>query len=151
MSRIKETILIPIKGEYGDISKTPDQVFSNKFLGEGFVIFPDEGLLYSPVDGIIKSVFPTKHAITLTSNKGLDILIHIGLETVKLEGQGFTLHVEKGASVKQGDLLIEFDKDYIEENADSSATPIVFVEKSYLKVKNSKKDKGKTYLKVITE
>lgn len=151
MSKIKETIMIPIKGEYADISKTPDQVFSNKFLGQGFVIFPDEGYLYSPVDGIIKSVFPTKHAITLTSNKGLDILIHIGLETVKLEGQGFTLNVKQGDTVKQGDLLIEFDKSYIEEHADSSATPIVFVEKTNLKIKNRKEVVGKTYIKIITE
>lgn len=151
MSRIKETIMLPIKGEYSNISETPDQVFSNKFLGEGLVIFPEEGLLYAPVDGIIKSVFPTKHAITLTSNKGLDILIHVGLETVKLEGQGFTSHVTQGDSIKQGDLLIEFDKDYIEKHADSSATPIVFVEKTSLKIKSEKEKEGKTYLKIITE
>lgn len=151
MSKIKEMILVPIKGNYGNISETPDQVFSNKFLGEGIVVFPEEGLLYAPVDGIIKSVFPTKHAITLTSDKGLDILIHIGLETVKLEGNGFELLVKQGDKIKQGDLLIKFDKEYIEEHADSSATPIVFVERTSLKIKNTKEIDGKTYIKIITE
>ncbi|AIO19393.1 PTS system glucose-specific EIICBA component [Candidatus Izimaplasma bacterium HR1] len=151
MSKIKEVIMLPIKGDYADIEKTPDQVFSNKFLGEGFVIFPKEGKVYAPTNGIIKSVFPTKHAIALTSDKGLDILIHIGLETVKLKGEGFTMHTNLGDTVKQGDLLVEFDKEYIEANADSSATPIVLVDRKKLIVKKVKEKEGQTYITIITE
>lgn len=151
MGKIKETVLIPIKGEYKSVEHTPDQVFSNKFLGEGFVIFPESGVLKSPVNGIIKSVFQTKHAITLTSSKGLDILIHIGLETVKLNGEGFKLHVEDGQKVKQGDVLIEFDIDYINEHADSSATPFVFVDRKSLKTKKVQEKDGNTYLTIVTE
>ena len=150
MSRIKETILIPIPGIYENIEKTPDQVFSNKYLGEGFVIFPEIGKVFSPVNGIIKTVFPTKHAITLTSDKGLDILIHIGLETVKLKGEGFTMHTKQGDVVKQGDLLVEFDKDFIDKNANSSS-PIVFVDRKSLIVKKTKEVKGQTYITIITE
>ncbi len=114
-------------------------------------MFPESGEVYSPVSGIIKTVFPTKHAITLTSDKGLDILIHIGLETVKLKGEGFTMHAKQGARVKQGDLLVEFDREYIEENANSSTSPLVFVDRKSLVIKKIKEVKGQTYITIITE
>ncbi len=148
---MKQKILIPIKGTVKHISETPDQVFSNLFLGEGLVVFPDEGTVVAPFDGTIKSVFPTKHALTLTSNKGLDVLIHIGLETVKLEGKGFEVFVEENQKVKQGELLVKFDLDYIKEHADSPATPIVFVEKATLTTKNEIEKKQGTFITVITE
>jgi len=149
--KIKQELLVPLKGEVKHISETPDQVFSNLFLGEGFVVIPTEGTVVAPVDGQIKTVFATKHALTLTSNKGLDILIHIGLETVSLNGEGFEVFVEENQHVKQGDLLVKFDLDYIKEHADSTATPIVFVEKTSLKMKPEKQKKQGTYITVITE
>lgn len=148
---MKQKLLVPVKGEIKHISETPDQVFSNLFLGEGIVVFPEEGKVVAPFDGVVKSVFPTKHAVTLTSKKGLDILIHIGLETVKLEGEGFETFVEDNQSVKQGDVLVQFDLDYIAQHADSIATPIVFVEKSKIEIKNQKEKPEGTYITVITE
>ncbi|WP_150530810.1 PTS glucose transporter subunit IIA, partial [Staphylococcus aureus] len=86
---------------------------------------PSQGEVRAPFNGKVQMIFPTKHAIGLVSDSGLELLIHIGLDTVKLNGEGFTLHVEEGQEVKQGDLLINFDLDYIRNHAKSDITPII--------------------------
>ncbi|MCP3028853.1 glucose-specific PTS transporter subunit IIBC [Halobacillus sp. A5] len=116
----------PIKGKVLPITEVPDQVFSGKMMGDGFAIEPIDGKIVSPINGKVLNVFPTKHAIGLQAENGMEILIHIGIDTVKLKGEGFTSKVEEGTEVKQGQTLMEVDLDYVSENAASIITPIVF-------------------------
>ncbi|MGE6489181.1 glucose-specific PTS transporter subunit IIBC [Paenisporosarcina sp. NPDC076898] len=116
----------PLTGEILPITDVPDQVFSGKMVGDGFAIKPSNGQVVSPVNGKVVTVFPTKHAIGLVADNGTEILIHFGIDTVKLKGEGFTSKIEQGELVKQGQVLMEVDLDYVEKNAPSIITPIVF-------------------------
>ena len=120
-----EFIAIPLKGEVKAVNEAKDEAFSSEALGKGAVIIPSEGKLYSPVDGIVETVFPTKHAIGLKSDGGAEILIHIGVDTVKLEGRYFESHIEAGDRVRKGDLLVSFDKNKIESEGYDTQTMIV--------------------------
>jgi len=95
-------------------------------MGQGFAINPSEGVLISPVDGTVVTVFPTKHAIGLQSNDGREILIHIGLDTVSLNGEGFHSFIKEGDKVKAGQRLMEFDMKYMQDKVPSLITPIIF-------------------------
>lgn len=119
------TIVAPITGEIIPLEDVPDPVFSQKMMGDGVAVKPSEGEVVSPVDGEIIQVFPTKHAIGIQTENDAEILIHIGLDTVNLDGKGFTAHVNDGDRVKVGDTLMSFDIALIEENASSSITPII--------------------------
>jgi len=130
----------PLTGEILPITDVPDQVFSGKMVGDGFAIKPSDGKVVSPVNGKVVTVFPTKHAIGLVADNGTEILIHIGIDTVKLKGQGFTSKIEQGDLVEQGQILMEVDLDYVEKNAPSIITPIVFTnlkEGQVVKIKKS--------------
>lgn len=116
----------PLTGELHPITDVPDQVFSGKMMGDGIAILPKEGKVISPIDGKVINVFPTKHAIGLKSHDGYEILIHFGIDTVNLKGEGFTVHVSEGDTVKKGQILLEANLEYIQENAPSIMTPIVF-------------------------
>ncbi len=116
----------PMTGEILPISEVPDQVFSGKMVGDGFAIRPTDGKVVSPVNGKVVTVFPTKHAIGIAADNGTEILIHIGIDTVHLKGEGFTSKIEQGDLVEQGQLLMEVDLDYVEKNAASIITPVVF-------------------------
>ncbi|WP_181350710.1 glucose-specific PTS transporter subunit IIBC [Thalassobacillus sp. CUG 92003] len=116
----------PLKGEIMSISDVPDQVFSDKMMGDGFAIKPEDGKIVSPVKGKVLNVFPTKHAIGLEAENGMEILIHIGIDTVSLKGEGFEAMIEEGDEVKQGQALMQVDIDYVSEHATSIVTPIVF-------------------------
>lgn len=117
---------MPITGRLISIEEVPDPVFSEKMMGDGFAIEPTEGKVYAPVAGKILNVFPTKHAIGMQTACGLEILIHFGMDTVELDGKGFTAHIEKGQTVAQGDLLLEVNLESIREQVPSLITPIVF-------------------------
>ena len=118
-SELSHIVHAPLTGEVTPLSEVPDQVFSEKMMGDGIAIKPSQGEVRAPFNGKIQMIFPTKHAIGLVSDSGLELLIHIGLDTVKLNGEGFTLHVEEGQEVKQVDL------DYIRNHAKSDITPII--------------------------
>ncbi|QRN49832.1 glucose-specific PTS transporter subunit IIBC [Macrococcoides bohemicum] len=120
------TIFAPITGEVVELSTVPDQVFSQKMMGDGVAIKPEEGLVVAPFDGEVKMDFPTKHALGLESNDGIEVLIHFGLETVGLKGAGFEMLVKPGDHVTKGQSLLKVDLDYIRANADSDITPIIF-------------------------
>lgn len=123
----KEDLFIsPIKGEIKPITEVPDAVFSGKMMGDGFAIVPAEGTVVSPVDGKIVNMFPTKHAIGILSDSGREILIHVGIDTVNLKGQGFEALVAENDRVEAGQPLLKVDLDYIGQNATSIITPIVF-------------------------
>ncbi|WP_226038367.1 glucose-specific PTS transporter subunit IIBC [Aquibacillus saliphilus] len=116
----------PATGKILPISEVPDQVFSQKMMGDGFAIEPEVGEIVAPVNGKILNVFPTKHAIGIEAENGMEILIHIGIDTVNLKGEGFTAKVEEGDEIKQGQVLMEIDLDYISEHATSTITPVIF-------------------------
>ncbi|MUK89754.1 PTS system trehalose-specific EIIBC component [Ornithinibacillus sp. L9] len=115
----------PLTGITKGIEEVPDPTFSQKMMGDGIAIEPTEGKVVSPIDGEVLQVFPTKHAVGLVGKSGIEVLIHIGLETVDLKGEGFESHVKQGDKVKAGDPLITFDLDYIKEKAKSHITPII--------------------------
>ena len=106
----------------------PDETFANKVLGDGVAVLPETGKVYAPADGTVLSVFDTKHAVCFASRYGTEILIHIGVDTVNLQGKYFTAHVKDGDAVKQGQLLIEFDKEKIENAGYATAIPMIFTD-----------------------
>lgn len=114
-----------LKGEVIPLEKVEDEVFSSKILGDGVAIEPTEGKLYSPCDGRVDSIFDTKHAINLISSTGCEIIIHIGIDTVKLNGKFFETHVSNGQEVHKGDLLISFDIKQITELGYRVTTPMI--------------------------
>lgn len=122
--RVKQAnVSSPITGMVKSLSEISDPVFAS--MGKGFAIIPEEGKVYSPVDGTIATVYRTKHAYALTTEAGAEILIHIGLDTVKLKGENFTSHVEGGTVVKKGDLIAEFDLEKIKQLGYDLTTPVV--------------------------
>jgi glucose PTS system EIICBA or EIICB component len=122
----EEVFVSPIKGEIKPITEVPDQVFAGKMMGDGFAIIPMEGTVVSPVDGKIINLFPTKHAIGIMSDSGREILIHVGIDTVNLKGQGFETLVSENDRIEKGQPLLKVDLDYIKKHATSTITPIVF-------------------------
>ena len=102
-----------------------DEVFSQKILGEGIAVEPTEGKLYAPCDGRVDSVFDTKHAINILSAEGAEVLLHIGIDTVKLGGKHFEAHVSDGQEIKKGDLLISFDIEAIKAEGCKVTTPLI--------------------------
>lgn len=121
----EKEIHAPVDGELIQINQVNDPVFSTKAMGEGFAIDPSNGKIFSPIKGTVTSIFPTKHAIGLVDKDGLEVLIHIGIDTVQLDGQYFTSHVSQGDSVKQGQLLMEFDMEAIKAAGYEVQTPII--------------------------
>lgn len=121
----KETVIAPLTGTVHQLEEVPDPVFAEKMMGEGIAIDPSEGIVVAPFDGEIVQLFPTKHAIGIKGESGLEILIHVGLETVSLDGEGFEAFINQGDQVKKGDKLIAFDLDTIKEKASSTITPII--------------------------
>ena len=116
----------PFKGRAASITETPDEAFAERMMGDGYVVFPSEGIVYAPEDCEISFVFPSKHALGLRTEDGLEYLLHIGVDTVKLEGKGFEVFVRENDKVKKGDKLMEFDIEYIKEHAKSEACIGVF-------------------------
>ncbi|MBO0962122.1 PTS transporter subunit EIIC [Neobacillus sp. MM2021_6] len=121
-----ENFVAPLKGEIKPITEVPDQVFAGKLMGDGFAIIPAEGMVVSPVDGKIVNLFPTKHAIGILSDSGREILIHVGIDTVNLKGQGFEPLVSENDCIVKGQPLLKVNLDYIKANATSTISPIVF-------------------------
>ena len=120
-----DVIGAPIKGEAVPSAEVNDPTFAEEMLGKGMAIKPVEGKVYAPFDGEVAMVFDTKHAVSLVSAKGTEVLIHVGLDTVMLKGEHYTAHVESGATVKKGDLLLEFDMEAIKAAGYEIITPVV--------------------------
>ena len=145
------SIYAPLSGEIIDLSEVPDPVFAEKMMGDGFAIKPSGGRVLSPVKGTVHNTFPTKHALGLVSEVGLEVLIHVGLDTVNLKGQGFEMLVAEGDLVEVGTPLLKLDLPYIEANAKSSITPIVFtnLQGQTLELKKGLAEAGKTLVCVV--
>ncbi|MDF2883222.1 MAG: enzyme component [Clostridiaceae bacterium] len=121
------TVDNPINGDILNISHVPDEAFASKLLGDGFAINPYDNKVYSPMDGVVKVLFPTKHAIAIRNEQGIEILVHIGIDTVSLNGEGFASYVSQGEKVKKHQLLLSFDKEIIKNKAKSLISPVIFV------------------------
>lgn len=121
----EKEICSPVCGEVTELSEIPDPTFASGALGEGVGVRPSEGKVYAPFDGTVATVFDTKHAIGLESEDQIELLVHVGLETVSLKGAPFTVHVESGQKVKEGALLLEFDMEQIKAAGLETITPII--------------------------
>ncbi len=124
--KTESQIIIPLSGELVRLEEVPDEIFSMKLIGDGFAINPSGNILRAPIKGMIITLSKEHHSITIRTSEGYDILIHIGIDTLKLRGEGFKAFVEEGDIVNPGDVLIEFDLDVIREKAKSTITPIIF-------------------------
>lgn len=115
----------PLSGQVKELSQATDPVFAQGVMGQGVLIEPSQGDLLAPVDGVVSVLFPTKHAVGIVSDQGVEMLMHIGMDTVNLEGKGFTAHVNQGDRVKVGDKLISFDIDLIKDAGYVTETPVI--------------------------
>ena len=116
----------PFQGVLKPITEAPDEAFASKAMGDGYLVMPEDGIVAAPEDGEVMFVFPSKHAIGLKAADGMEYLLHIGVDTVKLNGEGFTVFVSDGQKIKKGDKLMEFDPAYIREHAVSDACIVIF-------------------------
>jgi len=121
----EEEIAAPLSGKLMALSEVPDEVFSSGAMGQGVAVEPSNNEVTAPADGKIVFIAPSKHAVGVRTNSGVELLIHVGLETVELNGEPFTVHVEDGQGVHQGDPLITFDQDMIREKGLPTITPVI--------------------------
>ena len=121
-------IYSPVTGVAADLSEAPDPGFAEGMMGEGMVVTPTEACVYAPADGEVAFVFETKHAIGFATESGMEMLLHMGIDTVKLKGEGFEVLVTDGQKVKKGDLLMKLDIPYLKENAPSLCSPVLCTE-----------------------
>ena len=127
---VKETIIVssPITGLAADLSTAPDEGFAGRMMGDGAVVTPENAQIVAPEDGEVVFVFDTKHAIGFLTDSGLSLLLHIGIDTVSLNGEGFQVFVENGQKVKKGEKLMEIDIDFLKAHAPSLCSPVLCTE-----------------------
>lgn len=126
---VKRTVISsPVTGMAADLGTAPDEAFAQKMMGDGAVVIPEEAFVCAPEDGEVAFVFDTKHAIGYMTDSGISLLIHVGIDTVKLNGEGFEVLVENGQKVKKGQPMLKLDLDYLKANAPSLATPVLCTE-----------------------
>lgn len=130
---MKNYLLNPVKGAIRDISSSSDELFAQKSIGDGIIVIPNDSVIVAPTNGEVKSIFPTKHAISFESENGIEILIHIGIDTVELEGNGFNQLVNNGDVVKAGTPLMKVDFDSIEKSGYSTECLMIIVSKKKFK------------------
>lgn len=148
------SVLAPVSGQIIALEQVPDPVFSEKVLGDGIAIIPEDGKIYSPVNGTVTTVSTTLHAYGFTTKDGLDILVHVGLETVSLKGEGFKVYIKEGDLVKAGELIAEVDLEFLKNKGISSTTPVLVcagAEEKEMTVANGKSTAGKTEVITLTE
>ena len=133
LKRKVREIKSPADGQIVAIESVDDQVFSQKLVGDGVAIIPMSNVFTAPIDGTISKIFPTNHAYSVKSPKDLEVMVHIGLDTVELEGVGFERLAKEGDEVKAGDPIIRVDLGYIRDHAKDIITPIIISEESDVK------------------
>ncbi len=135
-----EEFLSPMKGIVRELVDVPDQVFSEKVMGDGFAIEPTGGKVVAPISAKVAAAFPTGHVFGLKASDGTEILIHIGIDTVQLNGEGFDVKVKTGDDVKQGDTLAEIDLDVIKAAGKSVISPIIFTDGKTVEVRKKNRE-----------
>ncbi|OCN04890.1 hypothetical protein A4S06_09900 [Erysipelotrichaceae bacterium MTC7] len=133
----KAKFIMPCEGEIIDLASVNDAVFSSGTMGPGFAITPIKGILYAPANASIDAIFPTKHAIGMTLQDGVEVLLHIGIDTVNLKGEGFSSYVHNGSKVKQGDKLVEFDLPFLLSKDIDPTIMVLFTNKKQVEVQNN--------------
>ncbi|MCD3195628.1 PTS transporter subunit EIIC [Clostridium botulinum C] len=128
-----QILLSPVSGKIMDLSEVPDDTFASKLMGDGIAIDPTDGIVTSPVDGTVAQLFWTNHALGIITDSGVELLIHVGIDTVQMEGRGFKAFVSQGDKVKAGDKLLEVDLDLVRKEAKSAITPIIITNSAQLK------------------
>ena len=131
--RKQREVFSPIDGQVVDITEVDDEVFSQKMVGDGVAIKPVGDTFCAPIDGVISKIFSTNHAFSVKSDKDLEVMVHIGLETVALDGKGFERLVQEGDHVSVGDPVIRADLNYIAEHAKDTITPVIVSDESDVK------------------
>lgn len=149
----QEVIFSPAKGDLAPLKESTDEAFACEALGKGILIKPVEGKIVAPFDGTVRTLFPTKHAIGIVSDNGCEVLIHIGYNTVQLQGKYFESFVEQGDVVKKGDLLVNFDIDQLKKEGYATETPIIITNTDHyldiIEINNKNVEAGNELLKVI--
>lgn len=146
----EEYLAAPFAGEVTELKDVPDDAFAQKMLGDGFAITPEENVIKAPCAGEIVQIFSTGHAVGIKTKKGLEVLVHIGIDTVKLDGEGFTKLVKNGDKVEVGTPLVEVDLDFIKENAPSISTPVIITNMEKVKeIELLKKERVEAGTKVL--
>lgn len=141
----------PLKGQAIPLSQVKDETFAGEVLGKGAAVVPEEGKVYAPFDGTVDTVFETKHAVGLTSRDGVEILIHVGLNTVELNGKFYETHVKEGDMVKAGQLLTSFSMEDIRKAGYDITTPVIVTNSDdYEEVKQEKTGAVKKLDKLLT-
>ncbi|RLA70690.1 MAG: PTS glucose transporter subunit IIA [Epsilonproteobacteria bacterium] len=133
LKRKVRDVFSPVDGQVVALESVPDEVFSQKMVGDGVAVIPVSNLFTAPIDGVVSKIFSTNHAYSIKSSKDLEVMVHIGLETVALEGKGFTRVAQEGDEVKVGDVIIEVDLAYIRDHAKDIITPIIISDESDVK------------------
>lgn len=141
------TVGLVCQGDIVPIEEVCDEVFSSKVMGDGLAMYPSKGEIYAPFTGTINMVFPTRHAVGISHAQGPNLLIHIGMDTVTLNGLGFTCFVSEGDKVRKGDLLVKFDIDYI-KSQELNPTVIVLLSEDcgFNKITKASQGDGNDYL-----
>ena len=130
LKRKVRDVYAPVDGHVVALESVDDEVFSQKLVGDGVAVMPMSNIFTAPIDGVVSKIFTTNHAYSIKSNQDLEVMVHIGLETVALEGKGFTRIANEGDEVKAGDSIIEVDLAYIKEHAKDIITPIIILDES---------------------
>ena len=144
-----DVLYSPVSGTSISVTKVPDATISEGLMGKGIAIVPTDGRIFAPCDATVDAMFKTGHAVSLSAANGAEILIHIGLETVRLQGRYFTVHCNSGDSVKKGDLLIEFDRVAIENEGFNTITTILVCNSNQYTVFKTKPGKRVTNHSVV--
>lgn len=123
----------PVDGKIIDLSEVPDEVFANKIAGDGVAIKPNGNIIVAPADGMLSLIFNTNHAFGMTLESGAEVMVHIGIDTVELDGKGFKRLAKEGTKVKMGDPIIEVDRNFIEGKGYSLITPMIITNLDIIK------------------
>lgn len=146
-----DELCAPVAGKAVPVTEVPDPTFAEEMLGKGIAVEPTEGKVYAPCDATVDMMFTTGHAVSLVADCGAEILIHVGLETVSLEGKHFTVRANNGDKVKKGDLLIEFDLEAIKAAGFNTITPMVVCNSGDYTTFNTNVNKPVTNADVVIE
>ena len=119
-------IVVPVDGMLIPLHEVPAQMFSQKLMGDGFAVIPEGNIIVAPLSGVAESVFPTGHAVGIKTKDGIECIVHIGLDTVELNGEGFKPLIKQGTKIKAGDPMIEIDRELISSKGYSVTTMVVF-------------------------
>lgn len=130
-------VCAPLTGKAVALSEVPDAVFAEKMVGDGVAIIPTSGKVVAPCDGKVAQIFPTNHAVGIETVHGFDLLIHVGIDTVELKGEGFKRLVEEGTQVKKGDVLLEVDLQKVQEAGKPIITPCIITTMDQVEIKET--------------